>query len=34
MVIQQEGQTLLFKLELDDEYLNEVEKKYRMKVAR
>jgi hypothetical protein len=34
MVIQQEGQTLLFKLELDEDYLQAVEKQYRQKVIR
>jgi type IV secretory pathway VirB3-like protein len=34
MVIQQEGETLLFKLELDEPYLEAVEKQYRQKVIR
>jgi hypothetical protein len=34
MVIQQEGQTLLLKLELDETYLEEVEKQYKQKVLR
>jgi Ca2+/Na+ antiporter len=34
MVIKQEGETLLFKLELDEPYLEAVEKQYRQKVIR
>jgi hypothetical protein len=34
MVIRQEGQTILLKMELDDRYLDEVEKQYKQKVIR
>jgi hypothetical protein len=34
MVIQKDGETMLFKLELDEDYLEAVEKQYRQKVIR
>jgi hypothetical protein len=34
MVLQKDGDTLLFKLELDDAFLDAAERQYKMKVVR